>query len=757
MLAILIRSFVAFAALCVADVAGAQHPPSSSPGPLPIAQLELRCGDARTSIPAPPHAREATAHAEPLGATSTGEWCVATVALEGDFEWRALLHEGHDDLVVEARTLGRSDVVPTYALTDLDQDGAPELLAVAGVDNCGLPSAFLEPRVYSASDGRLRPVTLRPSIDHIAQAATEPARALPAPQWMLPFTFASHTSSGLPGGGADDALGTAEADDQAWRPLSDLDGVGAWTSMRVPAVHTASAVDLRVATGTAPQTLLISTHGWLRQLQVADELVRVTLPPGANCVTIQIAEGHAFGNAAVDVARVITTASQQTDWIRDWALPALRDACQNSPIHVSRVTRGLFNQTSDFTGIFNASTTSSDCVKDAVVDLLVSAPANDARRLEWLLSTHTPRHRQTLLQSTEMDSADWLQALLTANETDRAFIAQIAHDDALASEAAHTIWPPTAGIPAEADRLLDGIILDALLEITLPADTTDARRILSIVARASPAAPSPDWLAPLLRDAIAHSDGTVARLALVATERHAVAALEDDVRAVLRDDPLPLLRVAALSAWLSLTTENPQPLIAELATSDPSPSVRLAAAARWEAPASTLVDAGLAETWPEVQLVFAERTVDEADAQAVPLLLALLAQGTRLPLPATCPSTAWAPLLDEVQPSARGFRQLVHYLAECPDDGWPERLVEAAELAPEQSRAFWLMAVTGTPLALPLARLWLGSRELEPALLSADVLWVEGTDSDRARVLVRAADSDEPGVRAAWELLLGGG
>jgi hypothetical protein len=260
------------------------------------------------------------------------------------------------------------------------------------------------------------------------------------------------------------------------------------------------------------------------------------------------------------------------------------------------------------------------CVAGLAAEVVAAAPAasEDRARAAALVDGVA---RDRIVATSRLSRAAWLAALDDASLDRSVLLAEALRAPGPPAPAA--VWPVDPALDARFDALAYGVEAHELAAIEgLPSEVMTARRTLQILSRAE--GDAPPWVQAVVDAARVHDDGTIARLGLVVAGRFGNVACHCE--ALIREDPSPHLRAAALSAWAA---EGVAPDVLattrlDVLTEDPSPTVRLEAAslagAPWSADARQAVLA--AERWPEVRHALLETWLAEQGSDALATYLA---------------------------------------------------------------------------------------------------------------------------------------
>lgn len=521
---------------------------------------------------------------------------------------------------------------------DIDGDGDNEL--VRDLDRpapCGL---FVWWRPAVLTDGEFVPVATTPRTAEARQSGSiAPPR--PGVQTELIASTGEHAAT----------IGALIDGDAATAWTADRDGAGTWVAIEAPLGARVGGIRLAADDATGPLVVRVRFgDGNEAMLEVDRSLREYPIATESRCAVVEAAELGGRARMSLTEASLVTSTDGLTpgQLVRQFWLPALEASCApgDHPSTTVAVASRAARADADALGL-ELWSTDDPCVARAIVGALDSYDVDGRLRLDVSLSQVAAEEAQSghygpgaiaRLAELRTEDAGWSEALRSAavGATEPLpldeFLVAATRDESVTSDA--------LALASEAST----VELSTLVGGT--DDIARWQRALRIAHQFR--APCSEADVTELSDALAHENGTVARLALHVIGARQCHALTDAVRAIIQDDPSPPLRSSAITTLGRLGASS-----CELPR-DPAPNVRAVQAAAECAPAwiadepSRLTDALDGEPWPDVRAAWVASAiaadtarVDEAamtiliegapDDDVVAAFSALRVRGTRVP------------------------------------------------------------------------------------------------------------------------------
>ena len=502
-------------------------------------------------------------------------------------------------------------------LLDIDGDGDDDF--VRDLDRpapCGL-FVWWEPALLR--DGEFTPVSVTPRTTG-TPAVGDVAPRRPSVQSELVASSGEH--AGLVNALVDGDPTTT------W--MAQRDGAGTWVALEAPLGARVGGVRLAADDGDGPLVVRARFGDGTEATLAADRSLReYPIATESRCVVVEAAGlGGRERMTLTEASLVTSTDGLSPDAVvREFWHPALEATCASDDHPAAALGVAGRAARADAAALGALLTSVDDpCVARAIVRALASSDEDGRMRLAASVTSVAATEAQAgeygpdaigRLAQLRLGDSGWSDALRAAAARSEApltltdFLIAAAADGALIDDALTLASTATV---VDLATLVDGA-----------DDVAHWQRALRISHRFE--APCDDSSVESLRVALAHDNGTVARLALHAIGARRCGALHAEVESLATDDPSPQLRRSALLALEALGME-----ICNLRLDD-APDVRAAQAEARCAPSwlagdpSRLPNVLDGETWPEVRGAWLRSAIAADDEDVDATVMALLIDG----------------------------------------------------------------------------------------------------------------------------------
>lgn len=543
-------------------------------------------------------------------------------------------------------------------LVDLDGDGERELVRdITGPTVCGT-TQWREPAVYDAATGAFRPVRLRPL------PAVESLNGLPRSPGLASDGSSLAQASSRPldaSSGALDAGALVDGDPRTdWTAFAP--GESQWLAIQAPVDGRSAALRISTSEADAPLRVIVETGARRFETTVDGLLREIPLQPDESCLVLTVSDlgGRPFASLSeaqivLDVDRLSADERATDVWV-----PTVADACASGDALRAQRISALAGANAAFVDAFVGST--DPCEHRALLAGIEAsdAPVEAALRLAQHPAATTPL-LDVLLPSLSVPEAApaLIQTLANAPEGS----APGALGEALLRSARERSEPIditslVVRATSEPEGAWDSLVRDLAPHgvIDLPEAWAaseridDHRRILHWTALTPVPSESTDAERQTLSEALAHDDGSVARLAIHVAGRRGHTSLAPALWALATGDPIGHVRAEAVRALDALGALDAGGVATLLRDDDPTVRLALAstrAAQRWATADPSGLDLPLSDAWAEVARAWAGQAIAwgdpvvdlavvaslaDADTEQVgSALRAWLARGTAIP------------------------------------------------------------------------------------------------------------------------------